>query len=451
MISLICGDLQLLHAETPESQLFYDGILSGNSYVCEMMLNDPEIQISNILKEMSDLPMKHVFSACIAAGELSSRPRKEGALYYVRPSSIRNAEILMDQGVSVSNIDIWQVFPAEWSPEAEALAKRIYKISPFGSYHRWPRTAALYDNHYREWVESLGVKPGAVVDLSGASWNLDELSDLELINKLGDYYDLYELYCIFDTLMARCASGVFTEGERLFEAFDVRANSKWGLSQTTEEMKYMLHALGDRRIIPYLLTTGRGERDSQKFRNRYLIKSLDPDLYMTLFPQDPEDEPQLYELESFNLKKIAEALEPYYRGEADAAATLSLDFGRYRTVRTVMNNYFSSIAGEELEKGIPEWENTLRMGRGEERIAAAEKLAFSEKGKTVLKSYLFETWSPDLFLYIFKIVSFDGSEESLEEMVSAAQLRWRERSCYEKNKVLSNLDLLNKKITEGES
>jgi hypothetical protein len=431
--------LAALTGETPEAQLFAEGLTMGNNYICSELLSDPEVHI-NLNRDFNDLLMKHVFSAAFSGQEVFVYNREKSYPYYLRVGCIRNAKLLYEEGISITNIDIWRFFPTEWHPEAEALARAFHEVSPVSSWSQWAKSATSRNEHYHVWLTSLGFSMGEIQDLTGRiSYDHSHFTDGELVAKLKNYEDMWEIYSVCDELLERCVSGEFTDGDSLFESYkNFNSNSERFICR---EVRIMLYALGDRRIIPSLFkdTTSREE----PLRYRFLIKKLDPVLYATLFIEAEDHGLNEYELVFDVLRDLAGILEPYYMGEALLYDVVSNAKSYYSESLQLAGDYavhFDEYLSQ-VENALPEMEETLRFGTGNERYRAIENLCRIDKGISFLKEYLFVTWDPDIFTAITSCIVFEEGDLS-QETIESAKLKWKDRSSYESYDVRKYLEKL---------
>lgn len=437
LLLIAINPLTALTGDTPEAQLFAEGLTMGNHYLCTELLSDPDVHI-DLKRDFNDLLMKHVFSTAFSGREVFVYDRERSHPYYLREGCIRNAKLLYEEGISITNIDIWQFFPTEWSPEAEALAREFHEVSPVSSWSQWAKSASSRNGHYYEWLASLGFSMGERQDLSGrVSYDHSKLTDSELVAKLNDYEDLWEIYSICDELLERCVSGNFSEGDSLFDSYE-NLNSQWSIIR---EVRIMLYALGERRIIPSLFKDSTIREES--FKYRFLIKKLDPELYATLFTEAEDHGLNEYDLSLDVLRDLSGILEPYYLGEVSLYDMASNATSQYAIVRQLAGDYavhFDEYLSQ-LESSLPEMEDTLRFGAGSERYRAIEKLCRMDEGKIFLKEYLFVTWDPEIFNAITSHIVFEEGDLS-RETIESAKLKWKDRSSYQSYEVRTYLEKL---------
>lgn len=421
----------ILKGYTDNAQLFADALSAGDYYLCNTMLNDPAVEI-NLDSDFNDMLFNHVFR--IYNEQRNAEP------YYIRNEPLKIAELLMNRGVSISNLTIWSLYPEGWSPQAENLARKIYEENNY-DMESWLSTAAIYSSNYYDWLteefpDSNAAKPEKNAELL----SMQDLSDEELMIQVKRFYDGIHIYeCALEETRRRCADSSFSLTEEIYQLYD-KIKDNYHMRNKKKDMERILYLAEDKRIIPGLLTHGYRcsyvysyEYSDKPHREvSYLIKNLDKNLWDAIYNDDAPS------LSRDDMEALAELFEPYYSGNIDVVEVISNENIRNVKVSDIAVKYASKYDcyKEYLSSNLPQFEKNLRFGSGYVRYKAISNLSMNDEGQTFLQDYIFKTWDPQIFFKISGSVEFSDTEENREKLKDSFR-RWNKRSyCNEQDKVL---------------
>lgn len=428
-----------LSGKTPEAQLFADALCRGDFYLCRDLLEDPDSNI-NLGSDFNDLLGNHVFSAYGGFYRDAESPS-----FYLKKEPFRIINLLLDAGVNLYNINLWEKFPVRSTPEVRSLADRMLSEGADYGFREWFEKSIQSTMEYYKWLSLSDTKISAEShQVENPIISMTLFSNIELTEAIRET-NTYAYDCALEEIRKRSIEGLFDCKNQIYNYFlELRSNGN--NRDQAEDMKYILFLLEDRRIIPYLLYESLfhysyNTSEEELYKTRYLIQRLDNKLYDAVYSE---------KLNRDSLIKLSEILIPYFNGKKSLFTVISETTDEDPHVIDVLTKYASTDESfiSEIIKKQSDFETDLRFGEGNVRLKAISLLSLTESGTEFLKEYLFKTWSPAIFDSIASLIDLPDSSENRSRL-SEAISKWGKRSyCTDQDLALNYL--LNTKIKWGD-